>query len=118
MEEKEVKNVYAIPANYTDSGKLFGGMVETRNAVEAGILLLIVGYPEFAGIPMPGMIRIVVMVVTLIPLAVLAVLGIDGDSLFQYMGHICKFWIHRRKLHMRRICNNFSEQKEIKKKKA
>ena len=104
MEEKEVKNVYAIPANYTDSGKLFGGMVETRNAVEAGILLLIVGYPEFAGIPMPGMIRIVVMVVTLIPLAV--------------MGHICKFWIHRRKLHMRRIGNNFSEQEEIKKKKA
>ena len=33
MEEKEYSNVYAIPANYTDSGKLFGGMVETRNAV-------------------------------------------------------------------------------------
>ena len=37
MEEKEYSNVYAIPANYTDSGKLFGGMVETRNAVEAVI---------------------------------------------------------------------------------
>lgn len=35
MEEKEYSNVYAIPANYTDSGKLFGGMVETRNAIEA-----------------------------------------------------------------------------------
>lgn len=35
MEEKEYSNVYAIPANYTDSGKLLGGMVEPRNAVEA-----------------------------------------------------------------------------------
>ena len=111
MEEKEIKNVYAIPANYPDSGKLFGGMVETRNAVEAGILLLMVGYPEFAWIPMPGMIRIVVMVVTLIPLAVLAVMGIDGDSLFQYMGHICKFWIHRRKLHMRRVGYHYETAK-------
>ena len=26
MEEQEFNNVYAIPANFTDSGKLFGGM--------------------------------------------------------------------------------------------
>ena len=26
MEEKEYSNIYAIPANYTDSGKLLGGM--------------------------------------------------------------------------------------------
>ncbi len=103
MEEKEVKNVYAIPANYTDSGKLLGGMVETRNAVETGILLLAVGYPELKWIPMPGTLRIIVMSVTLIPLAVASVMGIDGDSLFQYAGHICRFWIKRRKLHMRRV---------------
>ena len=42
MEEKEISNIYAIPANYTDSGKLLGGMVEPRNAVETGFLLLYV----------------------------------------------------------------------------
>ena len=26
MEEKEVKNIYSIPANFTDSGKLLGGI--------------------------------------------------------------------------------------------
>lgn len=81
MEEKEVKNIYAIPANYTDSGKLLGGMIEPRNAVETAILLILVGYPELMWIPMPGMIRIVVMVVTLMPLAVLSVMGIDGPKL-------------------------------------
>lgn len=38
MDDREYSNVYAIPANYTDSGKLFGGMVDTRNAVEAVLL--------------------------------------------------------------------------------
>lgn len=103
MDEKEYSNVYAIPANYTDSGKLLGGMIDTRNAIETVILLLAVGYPELMLIPMPGTIRIVVMTVTLLPLAVISVMGVDGGSLFQYIGHIIRFWTHRRKLHFRRI---------------
>ncbi len=103
MEEKEYSNVYVIPANYTDSGKLLGGMVETRNAIEAILLVILVGYPELMWIPMPTTIRIVVMTVTLIPLAVVAVMGIDGDSLLQYVGHMLTFWFNRRKLHYRRI---------------
>ena len=78
MEDKEYSNVYAIPANYTDSGKLFGGMVDTRNAVEAVLLLAAVGAPELFWIPMSGT---VVMTVTLIPLGVVAVMGVDGGSL-------------------------------------
>lgn len=38
MEEKEFNTTFAIPANYTDSGKIFGGMLEPRNAVEASLL--------------------------------------------------------------------------------
>ena len=96
VEEKEYSNVYAIPANYTDSGKLLGGMVETRNAVEAVFLIILVGYPELMWIPMSTTLRIVVMTVTLIPLGVLAVMGIDGDSLLQYLGHMLSFWKNRR----------------------
>ncbi|NBK78997.1 hypothetical protein D5272_10480 [bacterium D16-76] len=81
MDDKNYNNVYAIPANYTDSGKILGGMLELRNALEAGILLLLVGYPELMWIPVAGTIRIVIMTLTLLPLGVLAVMGIDGDSL-------------------------------------
>lgn len=88
MDDKEFSNVFAIPANYTDSGKILGGMLEPRNAVEALVLIVLVGYPELMLIPMPSTIRIVVMTVTLIPLGVVAMMGIDGDSLFQYLGHI------------------------------
>lgn len=88
LEEKEYNNIYAIPANYTDSGKILGGMLEPRNAVEAVILLILTGYPTLFVIPMSGTIRIVVATVTLLPLGVLALMGIDGDSLFQYLGHM------------------------------
>lgn len=116
MDEKEYSNVYAIPANYTDSGKLLGGMIETRNAIETVLLVAAVGYPELFVIPMPGTIRIVVMTLTLLPLAVISVMSVDGGSLFQYIGHIIRFWTHRRKLHFRRIGYRY-DQSQIKKKK-
>ena len=104
MDEREYNNVYAIPANYTDSGKLLGGMIDTRNAIETVIL-----------VPMPGTIRIVVMTVTLLPLAVVSAMGVDGGSLFQYIGHIIHFWTHRRKLHFRRIGYRYGQSKRKKK---
>ena len=114
MEEKEYSNVYAIPANYTDSGKLLGGMVETRNAIEAVFLIGLVGYPELMWIPVTATIKIVIMTVTLLPLGVVAVMGIDGDSLLQYLGHMIAFRANRRKLHFRRIGYKY-DPKQLKK---
>ena len=102
LDDREYNNVYAIPANYTDSGKLLGGMIDTRNAIETVILVTI---------------RIVVMTVTLLPLAVVSAMGVDGGSLFQYIGHIIHFWTHRRKLHFRRIGYHYGQSKAKKKSK-
>ncbi len=118
MEDREFDNVFSIPANYTDSGKILGGMLEPRNAIEAVILLVIVGYPELMWIPMPSTIRIVVMTVTLIPLAVVAMMGIDGDSLFQYLGHIIYYFFNRRKLTFRRVGYKYDPAQRRKKKKG
>lgn len=115
MEEKEYSNIYAIPANYTDSGKIMGGMLEVRNAVETGLLVALVGYPELMLIPMPVKIRIVVMTLTLLPLGVLSMMGIDGDSLFQYASHIIRYAANRRKLHFRRVGYQY-DQKQLKRK--
>lgn len=98
MEEKET-SVYIIPANYTDSGKWLGGLVSLRNTIEAILLLAGLGYIEMALIPMPQTVRIIVMVLTMLPLGIFALAGIDGDSLFQYLGHIFRFWKRKRKLH-------------------
>jgi len=99
MDENQI---YAIPANYTDSGKLFGGMISPRNAIETLIILMVFGYIELFLIPMPSVVKVIVMVVTLIPLAIVSLMGIDGDSLFQYFRHITKHLFRKRKLHFRR----------------
>lgn len=93
---------YSIPANYTDSGKLFGGMLAPRNAIETLILLVVFGYIELFLIPMPTTAKVIVAVVTLIPLAMISIMGINGDSLFQYFGHIVKHLSRKRKIHYRR----------------
>jgi hypothetical protein len=106
MDEKEFNNVYAIPANYTDSGKLMGGMLETRNTIEAVLLVLLVGYPELMWFYASAAIKVVVMTVTIMPLGVFALMGVGGDSLLQYLSHIVWHWHSRRRIHMRRIGRN------------
>jgi len=103
MDENEYKNVYAIPANYTDSGKLLGGMLETRNTLETVLLLLLFGYPQLMFLNMPAVAKIILMTVTLLPLGVIGLMGIGGDSLIQYIVRMVMFFLRRRKLHFRRI---------------
>lgn len=101
MDEEE--NIYAIPANYTDSGKILGGMLSLRNIIEALILVLSIGFVELKLIPMTETVRIIVMIITLLPIGIVALMGIDGDSLFRYVGHIFRFLRNRRRLHFMRI---------------
>ena len=111
MDDKEYNNVYAIPPNYTDSGKLFGGMLETRNTVETGFLLLLVGYPELMWMSISLAAKVVVMTVTLLPLCVVGLMGIGGDSLLQYAAHMIRFLTRRRKLHFKRIGYRYDKDK-------
>lgn len=103
MSENEYNNTYAIPANYTDSGKLMGGMLEVRNTIEAVFLIVLVGYPELFWMPVGTTAKVIIMTVTLIPLGVFAIMGVGGDSLLQFVGHMIRYLVRRRKLHFRRI---------------
>ena len=98
MQEKENEIIYSIPPNYTDSGKIFGGMVVLRNLVEAILLVLVLGFVEFKLIPMSETVRIIVMALTLLPLFMVALIGIDGDSLLQRLKHVIRFVLNKRKM--------------------
>jgi hypothetical protein len=112
MDEHEYSNIYAIPPNYTDAGKLFGGMLETRNTVETGFLLLLFGYPELMWLSVPAAAKVVVMTVTLLPLGVAGLMGIGGDSLLRYASHMIRFFARRRKLHFRRVGYRYDKEKK------
>lgn len=112
MDEHEYSNVYTIPPNYTDSGKLLGGMLETRNTIETSFLLLIVGYPELMWLSAPAALKVVIMTVTLLPLCVIGLMGIGGDSLLRHVAHMVIFFARRRKLHFRRIGYRYDKDRE------
>ena len=44
---EEEQDVYIIPQNFIEGGKVFGGMFRWRNVVEAAILGLATGFPLF-----------------------------------------------------------------------
>ncbi len=111
MDEKEYSNIYAVPANYTDSGKLMGGMLETRNTIETAFLLLLAGYPELMWLNLPAAAKVVVMTVTLLPLAIVGLMGIGGDSLMQCVSNMVMFFARRRKLHFRRVGYRYDKNK-------
>ena len=101
MDEKQ--NLYPIPANFTDSGKILGGMFHLRNAIEAIVLVVAFGFYEHTLLPMSGIAEVIVMAITLIPLAVISLLGLNGESLLRFIGHILCFLFTSRRLHFRRI---------------
>lgn len=111
MEEKEKSHVFVIPSNYTDSGRLFGGLIEPRHAVEALILAFLIGVPLFLLLPAGG-IRTAVLVLTVLPAVLAALAGIDGDSLFRYFYRLLRFWWRRRKLHFRKVGEKNVSKKE------
>ena len=96
--EREELDVYVIPPNFIEGGKLFGGMFKMRNAIEAGILaggcaLLVFKLP----LSLTG--KIIVLCLTSLPLAIFGLLGVDGESLSQYAVSVFKFLKNRRRLY-------------------
>ena len=100
---EEENGYYVIPANYTDSGKWLCGLLSIRNAIESMIVVFVLGYIEGALIPMTVMVKTIVMVITIAPIGIITIIGVDGDSLFQYLGHVVRFIKRKRKLHCRKL---------------
>lgn len=110
--EKEQLNIYTIPTNYTESGRVLGGLVETRNLIESIIILILVGYPELRLLPVTGAVKITIMTMTLIPAVTVAITGIDSDSLFQFLWHVFLYFRRKRKISMKRIGGRKNAEEE------
>lgn len=103
MSEFDNSGFYPVPANYTDSGRLFGGLCEVRNTMEAVVLVALLGYPELAWLHLALPLKVVVITITLLPLGVFALMGIGGESLLQYALHMAAYAKAKRVLHFERI---------------
>ena len=91
----EENDIYIIPPNFIDTGTVFGGTIKFRNAAEALILSLLIGFPVFH-IPATLTTKIIVACLTVLPAALFAVIGINGESLSSFVINFFVYLKNRR----------------------
>ena len=92
---QEDNDIYIIPPNFIETGTIFGGTIKLRNAAEALFLSLLVGIPIFH-IPLSLTVRIIIACLTVLPLALFALIGIGGESLSSFVINFFLFLKNRR----------------------
>ena len=108
MSNKNDHDTYIIPPNFIETGTFFGGMFRARNVIEAGILVFAIGAPVFLFLPFGLTTRIIILCLTALPVGLVALIGISGESLSQFLVIFLKY------LRNRRIVGGDGEQPEEK----
>lgn len=116
--EEEFDTTFYIPQNFAETGKIINGMFETRNVIEAVLILGILGYVEFNFIHIKLLAKAVIMLITILPAVIITLTGIDGYSLSDYLMNIFSYLSNKRKLHFRRVGYVYAETSNQKQKKA
>ena len=96
MSNKNDHDIYIIPPNFIETGTFFGGMFRARNVIEAGILAFAIGAPVFVILPFGLTTRIIALCLTALPVALVALIGISGESLSQFLVTFLKYLRNRR----------------------
>ncbi len=97
MQNNTESTAYYIPPNFIDSGTVFGGAFKIRNLLEACIVAATVGIP-IAFLPLNLTLRIILLCLTSLPLGILTLIGIEGESLSSFIMAFFKFLRGRRVL--------------------
>lgn len=71
-------------------------MFRARNVIEAGILAFAIGVPVFMFVPFGLTTRIIILCLTALPAALVALIGISGESLSEFLIIFLKYLRNRR----------------------
>ena len=94
---QEERDTYLIPPNFIEGGTLLGGMFKTRNVIEAGILGALTAFPVL-NLKISLTMRIIILCLTALPLVLLALIGVGGGSLSEFVLQFFSFLRNRRVL--------------------
>ena len=95
MMQRERSDVYIIPPNFAKEGTLFPGRIEGRNAFEAAVLFIVLFRILFF-IDVSIKLRIYIGIIVILPLTILAVVGVNGESLLSFIIQFIRFVTRRR----------------------
>ena len=80
MNDSEKQTIVFIPRNFIEKGTFMGGMFKIRNAIEGGILAVLIAVPVIQ-LPLSLTVRIIILCMTALPAAMISLIGIGGESI-------------------------------------
>ena len=95
MTQPEETPVSFIPPNFIEKGKILNGTFDIRNAIESIVLSLAIGIPV-SHLPLSLTARIIILCMTALPAAMVALIGIGGESITAFLMNALRFVVNRR----------------------
>ncbi len=89
------RDIYRIPENFVDTGTVMGGMFKLRNVIEAGVIASVFIFPLFK-MSISLTAKIIIACLTALPLGLLALIGVNGESLSTFILGFFKFLKNKR----------------------
>lgn len=86
---------FIIPVNFTDAGKLMGAF-HIRNAIEAVAMSIPITLLLMRFLPFDFTTRLMITILVCVPIAGFALIGVNDDSLTQFLMSWLSYRKHRR----------------------
>ena len=95
MSNPEERQTSYIPPNFIEKGKILNGTFDIRNAIESIIISVAIGIPIFH-LPLSLTTRIILLCMTALPAAMVALIGIGGESITAFLMNALRYIKNRR----------------------
>lgn len=111
MSSPEEQQVALIPRNFIERGTFMGGMFKIRNAIEGAVLAGGIGIPV-VHLPLSLTTRIIILCMTSLPAAMVALIGIGGESLTAFLMNALRFVKNRRIVYRSDVIPDYRKRRQ------
>ena len=111
MSSPEEQQIALIPRNFMEHGTFMGGMFKIRNAIEGAVLAGGIGIPV-VHLPLSLTTRIIILCMTSLPAAMVALIGIGGESLTSFLMNALRFVKNRRIIYRSDVMPDYRKRRQ------
>ena len=97
MDQEDRIDIYTIPPNFAEEGTMLSGRIKTRNAIETAAVLMVV-VPVLLSLEVTVRTKMYLAMIFLVPMVILCVIGVQGESLFAFIASFFAYARRRRYL--------------------
>ena len=87
-----------IPPNFIEKGKIMNGTFDIRNTIESIIFSVLIGFPVIH-LNFSLTTRIIILCMTALPVAMVSLIGIGGESITAFLMNALRFIFKRRTIY-------------------